>query len=125
MTSANSAHYFIQFSSSSAGYFNGIWSDMAVESTIIRDAKGTGGVVGLTRKEPALVRWMLTRHHLAEYSSALHERRCIFIIICFTFMQIKHMLVSSFAYFNLYIYAPIHILQFNTLFVFLRQVVCE
>ena len=47
---------------------------MAVESTIIRDAKGTGGVVGLTRKEPALVRWMLTRHHLAEYSSALHER---------------------------------------------------
>lgn len=56
------------------GTFNGIWSDMGTESTIIRDAKGTGGVTGLTRKEPALLRWLLTRHYLGEYSSVMCER---------------------------------------------------
>ena len=37
------------------GAFNGIWSDMGTETTVIRDAKSDGGVVGLTRKESALL----------------------------------------------------------------------
>jgi hypothetical protein len=54
--------------------FNGIWSDMATEKTIIRDSKGNSGIVGLTRKEPALVRWSLTRHILGEFASRMKER---------------------------------------------------
>lgn len=54
--------------------FNGIWSDMATEKTIIRDAKSDGGIVGLTRKQPALVRWALTRHILGDYSMKMRER---------------------------------------------------
>ena len=46
------------------GSFNGIWSDMATEMTVIKNAKGDGGIVGLTRKKPALIRLTLT-HHVA------------------------------------------------------------
>lgn len=56
------------------GRFNGIWSDMGTKTTVIRDAKSAGGVVGLTRKQPALMRWMLTRHHLGKYGAAMNER---------------------------------------------------
>ena len=52
------------------GSFNGIWSDMAIEKT----AKGDGGIVGLTRKEPALIRWTPTRHIAAQYSAAMKTR---------------------------------------------------
>ena len=45
-----------------------------MESTIIRDAKGIGGLVGMTRKEPAVMQWILTRHYLGEYSSSFRER---------------------------------------------------
>ena len=31
-----------------AGSFNGVWSDMATEKTIIKDSKSNGGIVGLT-----------------------------------------------------------------------------
>lgn len=54
--------------------FNGIWSDMAVESTVIRDAKSASGVAGITRKQSALVRWSLTRHLLGEYARAMQRR---------------------------------------------------
>ena len=37
--------------------FNGISSDMGVETTMVKDAKGNGGIVGLTRKKRALLRW--------------------------------------------------------------------
>ena len=56
------------------GCFNGIWSDMGTEKTIIRDAKGSGGIVGLTRKKPALIRWTLTKHIMSEYTKAMRER---------------------------------------------------
>ena len=42
--------------------FNGIWSDMATEKAIIRDSKGDGGVVGMTRKKSSLIRWNSTKH---------------------------------------------------------------
>ena len=43
------------------GSFSGIWSDMATEKTVIKNAKGDGGIVGLIRKKPALIQWTLTR----------------------------------------------------------------
>ena len=46
----------------SVGRFNGIWSDLGTEKTIIRDTKSESGIVGLTRKKSALTRWTLTRH---------------------------------------------------------------
>ena len=54
--------------------FNGIWSDMAVEKTVIRDSKSSSGVIGLTRKLPALTRWTLTRHYAGEYTEAMRQR---------------------------------------------------
>ena len=57
-----------------AGVFNGIWSDMATEKTIIKDSKGNGGIVGLTRKKSALIRWTLTRHVLGYFSSEMRDR---------------------------------------------------
>jgi hypothetical protein len=43
-----------------AGSFNGVWSDMTTEKTIIKDSKSNGGIVGLTRKKSALIRWNIT-----------------------------------------------------------------
>ena len=56
------------------GCFNGIWSDMGTETTIIKDAKGDSGVIGLTRKQPALVMWSLMRHILGRYTSNMKHR---------------------------------------------------
>ena len=44
---------------------NGIWSDM----TVNKNAKGDGGIVGLKRKKPALIRLTLTHHTLLQHSS--------------------------------------------------------
>jgi hypothetical protein len=33
------------------GSFNGIWSDMGTEKTIIKDSKGSGGIVGITNRK--------------------------------------------------------------------------
>jgi hypothetical protein len=44
-----------------SGNFNGIWSDMGTEKTIIKDSKGSGGIVGITNQKSALVRWTLTK----------------------------------------------------------------
>jgi hypothetical protein len=48
--------------------FNGIWSDMATEKTVIKDSKGNGGIVNIIRQQSALIRWSLTRHVLADFS---------------------------------------------------------
>ena len=42
------------------GSFNGVWSEMATEKTITKDSKSNGGIVGLTRKKSALIRWNIT-----------------------------------------------------------------
>ena len=47
---------------------------MATEKTAIKNAKGDGGIVGLTRKKPALIRWTLTRHIAAQDSAAVKTR---------------------------------------------------
>ncbi len=36
------------------GRFNGIWSDMGTEKTVIKDSKGLGGIVGITHQKSAL-----------------------------------------------------------------------
>ena len=56
------------------GAFNGLWSDMGVEKTVIRDSKSNGGVIGLTRKPSALLRWSVTRHLMGQYASVIRER---------------------------------------------------
>ena len=50
--------------------FGAIW---ALKKTIIKDSKGSG-IVGITNQKSALVRWTLTRHFLASFSSAMNDR---------------------------------------------------
>jgi phosphopantetheinyl transferase len=51
--------------------FGAIW---ALKKTIIKDLKGSGGIVGITNQKSALVRWTLTRYFLASFSSAMNDR---------------------------------------------------
>ena len=50
--------------------FNSVLTDQSLEQTINQEAKGRGGVVGFTLRKSALLRWLLTRHVVAEYSVA-------------------------------------------------------
>ena len=45
------------------------------KKTIIKNAKGDCGIVGLTRKKPVLIQWTLTRHIAAQYSAAMKAER--------------------------------------------------
>ena len=38
------------------GKFNGVWSDIATDKTVIRDSKGRRVIVGKTRQKSALIR---------------------------------------------------------------------
>jgi hypothetical protein len=51
--------------------FGAIW---ALKKTIIKDSKGSGGIVGITNQKSSLVRCTLTRHFLASFSSAMNDR---------------------------------------------------
>ena len=53
--------------------FNCVPTDQALEQTINREAKGTGGVIGFTLRKSALLRWMLTRHISGEYSEGFQQ----------------------------------------------------
>jgi hypothetical protein len=57
-----------------SGSFNGTCSDLGTEKTIIKDSKGSGGIVGIMNQKSALVRWTLTRHFLASFVSAMNDR---------------------------------------------------
>ena len=50
------------------GSFNGLWTDLGIEKTVIKDSKSDGGVIGLTRKAGALLR--------REHSSSFDRRIC-------------------------------------------------
>lgn len=56
------------------GPFRGIWSDMAVEMSVIKDTKGDGGIIGLTRKDSTVLRWAVTRNVLGAYSAVMKTR---------------------------------------------------
>jgi len=47
---------------------------MATETTVIKDSKGTGGIVGITRQKSSLLRWSLTRHVLGDVCSEMKSR---------------------------------------------------
>jgi hypothetical protein len=47
---------------------------MATEKTIIKDSKINGGIVGLTRKKSALIRWNITQHIVGHFSAARKVR---------------------------------------------------
>jgi hypothetical protein len=47
---------------------------MGTEKAIIKDSKGSGGIVGIMNQKAALVRWTLTRHFLTSFSSAMNDR---------------------------------------------------
>ena len=42
------------------GVWNGIWSDMYIETTFTRYGKSRGGIVGLTMRPEAIMTWGLT-----------------------------------------------------------------
>ena len=50
--------------------FNSVSTDQSLEQTINQEAKGRGRAVGFTLRKGALLRWLLMRHVVAEYSVA-------------------------------------------------------
>ena len=48
---------------------------MGTEKTVIRDANGNSGIVGLTRKIPTLIRWSLMRLIVSDYMKVMREKR--------------------------------------------------
>ena len=46
---------------------------MSTEKTVIRDAKGSSGIVGLTRKIPTLIRWSLLNLIMSDYMNVMQE----------------------------------------------------
>ena len=55
----------------SNGMFKGVWLDYALETTENKDLKGVGGIIGLTMRDSALIRWFLARPVTATYATAL------------------------------------------------------
>lgn len=52
------------------GSFNSVWNDYCLETTENKDLKGGGGIIGITRKGEALLKWFLSRHINSTYSRA-------------------------------------------------------
>lgn len=48
--------------------FNCVASDMALEQSINKDCKSRSGILGFSQEPRALLRWIITRHTLGEYS---------------------------------------------------------
>ena len=51
------------------GIFNGIWSDMFIETTYMRFGKSPGGLIGKTLNEEASQKWALSHHVLTKCKS--------------------------------------------------------
>ena len=45
-----------------SGLFNGIWTDMAIETTFMRYGHGRRGIVGITLKQETLKTWAYSLH---------------------------------------------------------------
>ena len=56
------------------GTFNSVWMDYILEVTENKALKSSGGIIGLTHNENALVRWFLSRPVTASYSMAYKEK---------------------------------------------------
>ena len=57
------------------GLWNGIWSDMFIESTFMRYGHGRSGIVGITLKPETLKTWALSRHICSKLMESLAELR--------------------------------------------------
>ena len=57
------------------GLWNGIWSDMFIESTFMRYGHGRSGIVGITLKPETLKTWALSRHICCQLMEDLAELR--------------------------------------------------
>ena len=57
------------------GLWNGIWSDMFIESTFMRYGHGRAGIVGITLKAETLKTWALSRHVCSQLMENLAELR--------------------------------------------------
>lgn len=47
------------------GLWNSIWSDMMIETTVMRYGHGPAGIIGITLSESALERWARILHVLS------------------------------------------------------------
>lgn len=57
------------------GLWNGIWSDMFIESTFMRYGHGRAGIIGITLKPETLKTWALSRHICSQLMEDLAELR--------------------------------------------------
>lgn len=65
-------HFPVKFT---PGKFVGVWSDLAVEMTVIKDTKAKStGIIGFALQESAVLRWTVTRHILGAYASEMRQR---------------------------------------------------
>jgi len=55
------------------GIWNGIWSDMMIESTFMKYGKGPGGIIGITLQPNTLRIWALSLHICSILSKDIHE----------------------------------------------------
>ena len=55
------------------GAFNGIWSDMYIETTFMRYGHGKRGIIGITLKPEALKVWALSLHTCSQLEHDLEE----------------------------------------------------
>ena len=60
----------------SDGIFNDAWIDYTLETMENKTLKGSGGVIGLTLRGPALAPWFLSRPVTALYSETYHAQMC-------------------------------------------------
>ena len=67
------------------GLWNGMWSDMFIETTFMRYGHGPGGLIGITVKPSALKHWALSLHICSHLIKDLAEMKDA----CKTFVQVN------------------------------------
>ena len=58
----------------SPGAFRGVWSDMGVEMSVIRDSKGEAGWIKFSRSGSCIARWTLSQHMLGLFTKQMSIR---------------------------------------------------
>ena len=61
-----------------AGSFNQVWTDLALEQSINRDSKTKGGLIGSTRSDLTMNKWLLTSHFRADIVATTKKMCSIF-----------------------------------------------
>ena len=57
------------------GFFNGIWSDMAIETTYMKVGKGPSGMIGVTTNDRSVSIWANSHHFCGELLTELEHQR--------------------------------------------------